>query len=273
MKHWWKQAVCACILCFSLCCTACSPGSQPDPAVLLREALSQANALESCESRFSSDLEFNAGTEQQTFHSAVSSVYFADPFCLKSTQETGAGSPTVTYTMTEDGSCWFYAETEDGWLRTPAETLNTTPLEQIEILRLLKQATGPQFVREEDVEGTPAYKLEVTFPADILQSSIETIVSASGMGDGSQTLVQELLTSTTEVYGYCYIGKDDGRLLRVELDTTEALNTVFNKISGDSVKVSVSKSVLTGELFNCNAAAPVELPPEAASAQTVEAAG
>lgn len=273
MKHWWKQAVCACILCFSLCCTACSPNSQPDPAVLLREALSQANALESCESRFSNDLEFNAGTEQQTFHSAVSSVYFADPFCLKSTQDTGAGSPTVTYTMTEDGSCWFYAETEDGWLRTPAETLNTTPLEQIEILRLLKQATGPQFVREEDVEGTPAYKLEVTFPADILQSSIEAIVSASGMGDGSQTLVQELLTSTAEVYGYCYIGKDDGRLLRVELDTTEALNTVFNKISGDSVKVSVSKSVLTGELFNCNAAAPVELPPEAASAQTVEAAG
>ena len=99
------------------------------------------------------------------------------------------------------------------------------------------------------------------------------IRDSSGMGDGSQTLVQELLASTPAVYGYCYIGKDDGRLLRMELDTTEALNTVFSKISGDSVKVSISKSVLTGELFNCNAAAPVELPPEAASAQTVEAAG
>ena len=273
MKHWWKRAVYACILCLCLCCTACSANSQPDPAVLLRETLSQVNALESCESRFSNDLEFNAGTEQQTFHSAVSSVYFADPFCLKSTQDTGAGAPSVTYTMTEDGFCWFYAETEDGWLRTPAETLNTTPSEQIEILRLLKQATDPQFVREEEVEGTPAYKLEVTFPADILRSSIEAIVSASGMGDGSQTLVQELLASTPAVYGYCYIGKDDGRLLRMELDTTEALNTVFSKISGDSVKVSISKSVLTGELFNCNAAAPVELPPEAASAQTVEDAG
>ena len=98
MKHWWKRAVYACILCLCLCCTACSANSQPDPAVLLRETLSQVNALESCESRFSNDLEFNAGTEQQTFHSAVSSVYFADPFCLKSTQDTGAGAPSVTYT-------------------------------------------------------------------------------------------------------------------------------------------------------------------------------
>ena len=104
MKHWWKRAVYACILCLCLCCTACSANSQPDPAVLLRETLSQVNALESCESRFSNDLEFNAGTEQQTFHSAVSSVYFADPFCLKSTQDTGAGAPSVTYTMTEDAS-------------------------------------------------------------------------------------------------------------------------------------------------------------------------
>ena len=104
MKRWWTRAACAFLLCFSLCCTACSSNSQPDPAVLLREALSQANALESCESRFSNDLEFDAGAEKQTFHSAVSSVYFADPFCLKSTQDTGTGAPSVTYTMTEDGS-------------------------------------------------------------------------------------------------------------------------------------------------------------------------
>lgn len=273
MKQNWIRPFFTLALCALLLCTACSSGGQPDPAVLLREALSQANALESCESSFSSSLAFSTGAEKQQFRSSLSSVYFANPFCLKSTQDTGAGSPAVTYTMTEDGQCWFYAESDGVWLRTPAETLNTTPLEQIEVLRLLKDAADPRMVREEEVDGTPAYKLEITFPAEALRSSIETIVTASGMGGGSQTLVQELLGGVPSVYGYCYIGKDSGELLRAELDTTEALNTVFSKISGDSVKVSVSQSVLSGELHSRNAVPSIALPPEAAGAQTVEAAG
>lgn len=273
MKRNWIRGIAALILCFALLCTACSSKGQLDPDVLFREAMSQANSLESCESRFSSDLEFSVGGTKQTFHSEVSSIYFADPFRLKSTQDAGTGTPIVTYTVAEDSACWFYAESEDGWLRTPAENLNTTPLEQIECLRLLKQAAEPHLVREEEVDGVATYKLEVTFPAEILRSSIEATVSASGMGDGSQTLVQELLDSVPAVYGYCYLEQETGLPVRMELDTTEALNTVFNKISGDSVKVSVSRCTIEGSLTHCNDASAVELPPEAASAQTVEAAG
>ena len=80
--------------------------------------MSQANALESCESRFSSDLEFSVGGTKQTFHSEVSSIYFADPFCFKKYAGCGTGAPIVTYTVAEDSACWFYAESEDGWLRT-----------------------------------------------------------------------------------------------------------------------------------------------------------
>lgn len=273
MKKQWTFAAMALALWISVLCIACSPADQPDPAVLLREALAQANAMESCEASFSRDLEFSVGAEKQQFHSEVSSVYFADPFCLKSTQDTGTGNPLVTYTMTENGQCWFYAESDGGWLRTPAETLNTTPLEQIELLRLLKDATDPHLVREEPVDGAPAYKLELTFPVEALRSSIEAIATASGMGGGSQTLVQELLDAAPPVYGYCLIEKETGFLLRAELDTTEVLNDVFSKISGDRVKVSVSKSILSGEISNRDAASPIELPPDAAAARTIEAAG
>ena len=111
----------------------------------------------------------------------------------------------------------------------PAENLNTTPLEQIECLRLLKQAAEPHLVREEEVDLCGNLQIRGDFSGRNFRSSIEATVSASGMGDGSQTLVQELLDSVPAVYGYCYLEQETGLPVRMELDTTEALNTVFNK--------------------------------------------
>ncbi len=254
--------------------TAC--GKKVDADVLMREAKTNANAIQNCSATISSTLEFTANGKRNTFKTGNEVVYWAKPFALKSTQTSllsdKAGSG-VSYTITDGGDVWFYSDSGSGWQKTSAQNVGTTPLEQIDILRLLGSVSGQKYVREATLGSQKVHKLEITFQSEVLRSTIENIVTASGMGQGSQTVVQTLLDSAPAIYGYCYIDESTGQIIRVELDATEAVNRIFQNIDGSGITINVSKCEIAGEISNIGKAPAVELPPQAAAAQTVQAAG
>ncbi len=67
MKRNWIRGIAALILCFALLCNGLFLQGQLDPDVLFREAMSQANALESCESRFQATWSFLWAVQNKLF--------------------------------------------------------------------------------------------------------------------------------------------------------------------------------------------------------------
>ena len=106
-----------------------------------------------------------------------------------------------------------------------------------------------------------------------LRSTIENIVTASGMAGDSKTIVQTLLNSAPPVYGYGYIDTDSDRLVRIELDTSQILDQVFQNIDGSSVTIHVTKSIISGDISNIGRAPAVALPEDAKAASSVQACG
>lgn len=257
---------------FSL--SACS--KKVDADVLVREAKSNSESIKNCTADITNTLEFTASGKKYTYKSSTENVYFAEPFSLKSTQSSQIGEKAdkfVTYTITDNGGIWFYTHTNDGWQKTSAGTVSKTPTDQIDVLRMLNNATGQKYVRETELNSIKSDKLELTFKSEVLQSTIETIVTASGMGSGSKTIVETLINSTPDIYGYCYVDKNSGQIIRIELNAEDALNKVFKNIEGNNIEINISKCEISENVKDIGKAPAVELPPEAAAAQTVKAAG
>lgn len=247
-----------------------------DADVLMREASTTANEIQNCSASVNSTLEFTANTQQYAFKTKNDIVYWAKPFALKSTQSTLAGGRTstcTTYTVTDDKGVWFYSNAGGSWQKTSAGNVDTTPLSQIDILRILANVKAQKYVRETTLDSKTVHKLELTFQGEVLRSMLENIVTAAGMGEGSSTIVDTLLDSAPEVYGYCYIDKATGQIVQLELDATKAVNEIFNNIDGSSITVNVSKCNLTGTIANTGKAPAVQLPADAVAASTVEAQG
>lgn len=270
-----KKAIlflCAAVLLLGL--SAC--GKKADADVLMREAKTNANAIENCSASYVSELVFTANGKESVFKTNANCVYRAKPFALKSTQNTLLGSTatsSVSYTVTDPDGVWFYSNTGSGWQKTSAEDVGTTPLEQIDILRLTESISGQKYVRETEINSRKVHKIELTFQSNALRSTVETIVTATGMGQGSKTIVQTLLENAPAVYGYGYVDESTGQLVRLELDATEAVNKIFQSIDGSGIKVNVSRCVTSGDITNIGKAPAVTLPADAAAAQTVQAAG
>ncbi len=271
MKHSsYRLAAWIVAACMIFLFTSCD---QPaDPEVILREALANSEKLASCEATYRYSLTYRSEEKETQVSTSVDSTYFSDPFRLRE-ERTTDGTASTTYLDAEGQDTWYYAKMEDGWKKVNVENQDRSPTKLLPSLSLLKSAEQPKLVREEEWNGTPAYKLELSFPAETLQNTIAEIVAASGMGNGSQTLVPALLESVPPLFGYGYIARDSGLPLALELDATDALNTVFSNIDGESVRITVSESIISGTIRNPNSAAPFDLPPEAAAAETMEAAG
>lgn len=253
-------------------------GGQPaDAEALVREARTNANAIANCTATLTNSLNYSVDGRAVVQQTASSQTYFSTPYRMKSTQSAqldGVSENTLSYTITEEDGVWFYSKSGDEpWQKTRVQAMGTTPLEQVDILRLLPNITGQKYVRSTTVNGRKVHKVELTFQSAAVRSMLETIVTSSGIASGSQTIVPALLESAPEVYGYCYIAEDDAQIVRLELDATEALNTIFQKIDGASIAVSVSKAVISGDLSNIGKAETVELPDEAKSAQESNAVG
>ena len=270
-----KKIVCL-ILAGVMMCSVTACGKKADADVLMREAKTNANAIQNCTAVISSTLQFAANGKQNIFKTGNEIVYWAKPFALKSTQTSllgGTAGNSVSYTVTDSSGVWFYSSSGGEWQKTSAGNIGTTPLEQVDILRLLDSVSSQKYVRETTLGSQKVHKLEITFQSEVLRSTIENIVTATGMGKGSQTVVQTLLDSSPAVYGYCYIDETTGQIARIELDATEAINKIFQNIDGNGITVNVSKCDITGDIGNIGKAPAVELPPQASAAQTVQAAG
>ena len=257
-------------------CFASGCGAKEDAGVLFREAKSNAEHLQSCDATFDSTLIFTADGTRHTFQSSDESVYNAKPFALKSLQtyqNDGTEGKSESYTVTEGGGLWFYCKSASGWQKTGAQNLDTSPFSQIDILSLLDNVKSEKYVRETTLNSRGVHKIELELGSDAIRSTIENIVTATGMAGNSKTIVQTLLDSSPPLYGYCYIGTDSGEPERLELDATEALNQIFQNIDGSSVKISVSKYEISGDITKINQAQPVVLPEEAKKAQSVQAFG
>lgn len=251
-------------------------GKKADADVLMREAKTNADAIQNCSATYTSELVFTANGKQSVFKTNANCVYWAKPFALKSTQNTRLGntaSTSVSYTVSDSDGVWFYSNTGSGWQKTSAEGVGTTPLEQVDILRLTDSISGQKYVRETEINSHKVHKIELTFQSTVLRSTVETIVTATGMGQGSKTIVQTLLENAPTVYGYGYLDESTGQIVRLELDATEAVNKIFQSIDGSGIKVSVSRCVTSGDITNIGKAPAVALPADAAAAQTVQAAG
>ena len=261
------------LILFSL--SACAKNTA-DADVLMREARTNANSIQNCTAAITSTLEFTANGKQNVFKTGNEIVYWAKPFALKSTQTSLLGetsSNSTSYTVTDADGVWFYSNSGSGWQKTSAGNMDTTPLGQVNILRLLDSVKGQKYARETTLDSEKVHKLELTFQSEVLRSTVENIVTSTGMGQGSATIVQTLLDSVDAVYGYCYIDETSGEIVRIELDATEALNKVFKNIDGSGVTVNVSRCEISGTISSIGKAPTVELPPEAAAAKTVEAQG
>jgi hypothetical protein len=257
---------------FSL--SGCS--GKPDADVLMREAKTNAGAIQSCTASYNNRLAFTANGKENVCETGSEIVYCAKPFALKSTQTSllgGESSKSTSYTVTDEQGVWFYTETDGAWQKTSAGNIDTSPTEQVDILRLLQYVTSQKYVRETTIDSKKVQKLEIAFDKEVLRSTIETIVTATGMGEGSQTVVQTLLDSAGDLYGYCYIDASSGEIVRMELDATGAVNDIFKNIAGSDITVNISKCIISGDISDLGNAAKVELPPQADAAQDVSAAG
>jgi len=264
------------LLAGSMICLMAGCAKKADADVLMREAKANANAIQSCTATINSTLEFNANGKQNTFKTGNEIVYWAKPFAMKSTQSSLLGGTTgnsVSYTVTDSKGVWFYSESGGAWQKTAAGNTGTAPLEQVDILGLLDSVSGQKYVREMTLGSQKVHKLELTFRSEVLRSTVENIVTATGMAQGSQTIVQTLLDSAPAIYGYCYIDQSSGQIVRIELDVTDIVNKIFQDIEGSDITVAVSKCSISGDISNIGKAPAVELPPQAAAAQTVQAAG
>ncbi|MBW7573038.1 hypothetical protein [Caproiciproducens faecalis] len=251
-------------------------GKKADADVLMREAKTNANAIQNCTATINNTLEFSANNKPFTYQTDSTSVYWAKPFALKSTQTSLLGGVTgssVSYTVSDSDGVWFYSNAGSGWQKTTAEGIASTPLEQIDILRLFGNVTAQKYVRETTLDSVKVHKIELTFQSEVLRSTIENIVTATGMSKGSQTVVQTLLDSAPAIYGYCYVDEAASQIVRVELDATEAVNQIFQNIDGSGTTVTVSKCEISGNITGIGKAPAVELPADASAAQTVQAAG
>lgn len=251
-------------------------GTKADADVLMREAKTNANAIQNCTAAIDNTLEFTANNKPYSYKTGSTSVYWAKPFALKSTQTSLLGGVTgssVSYTVTDSDGVWFYSNAGSGWQKTSAQGVSSTPLEQIDILRLLGSVSGQKYVRETVLDSQKVHKIELTFQNEVLRSTIENIVTATGMSQGSQTVVQTLLDSAPPIYGYCYVDEASSQIVRVELDATEAVNKIFQNIDGSGTSVTISKCEISGNIEGIGKAPAVELPADASAAQTVQAAG
>lgn len=258
----------ACIL------SACS--SHPDAGLLFRESKNNADQIKSCSASLESTLQFETDGVKHTSQNSSQIVFCQRPFALKSVQayqKDGSRTGGESYTLEQNGSMWFYSRSGANWQKSSSPDLDTAPRSQIDILRLLDKADGQKYVRETDVGGQKAHKLELSMNAEILRDPIETIATVSGIASGSKTVVQTLLDGAPPLYGYCYIGKDTGQIMRMEFDLTKELNSIFESIDGSQVKIHVTKYTLSGDISNLNAAPAVKLPAEAASASSIQAYG
>ncbi len=260
------------VLFFAL--TACA--GNPDAEVLFREAKTNAETISSCTAVYHNDLAFAANGKQFSFQNGNEIVYHSKPFALKSSQTAQTdekSASTVTYTVADNKGLWFYSEAGNGWQKTAAGNIDTSPRAQIDILRLLSYVKSEKYVRDLTLNSRKVQKLELAFQTEVLRSTIEAIVTSTGMGSDSKTIVQTLLDSADDLYGYCYIDIATGEITRLELDATIAVSHIFKNIDGGSVSVDVTKCVISGDINNIGKAPAVELPPQAAAAQSVEAAG
>lgn len=251
-------------------------GTKEDAGVLFREAKSNAGQMKSCDATYTSTLVFTANGTQHTFQSSGESVYNANPFALKSMQsyqndETRGSSES--YTVTENGGLWFYGKTASGWQKTGAQSLDTSPFSQIDILGMLNEVKSEKYVRETTLNSRNLHKIELELNSEVIRSTIENIVTATGMAENSKTIVQTLLNSSPTLYGYCYIGTDSGEPERLELDATDALNKIFQSIDGNNITISISKYEISGNLTKINQTPSVTLPSDAKTAQAVQAFG
>lgn len=254
--------------------TSCS--GQPDAGVLVREARANASAMKSCSASVGSTLIFTANDNRHNFQSSGTLDYNADPFAVKSVQSSnndGSSGNSETYTVTENGGLSFYGKTASGWQKTGAENLDTSPAAQIDILRLLNNVDDQKYVRETEIGTQKVHKVELKLKGEVLRSMIENIVTASGMGGNSKTIVQTLLDSAPAIYGYCDIGVDSGKLVRLDLDATDAVNQIFQNIDGSTVKIEVTKCVISGNLSKIDSTPAVVVPQAAKSASSVQAKG
>ncbi len=233
--------------------------------------------MKSCGAEVDSTLVFTSNGSPHSFRSTDKIVYHADPFAVKSVQsvnDDGSAGNSESYTVAENGGISFYCRTSaSGWKKTGAENLDTSPSAQIGILQVLGDAEDQKYVRETEIGAQKVHKIELKLKNEILRSTVENIVTASGMGNGSKTIVQTLLDSAPAIYGYCYVGADSGKLVRLELDAADELNAVFQNIDGSSVKVAVSQCKIAGDFSGIDGTPAAVLPQEAKSASSVQAEG
>jgi hypothetical protein len=276
MKIRFFAAAACCALCLALSACGSSSAGRPDAAVLLREARTAADSMSSCAASVSDELVFSANSRQHTRSAKTDLVYAANPFGLKSVQSSGidgVSADSETYLITENGGISFYCRTSSGWQKSSAENLDVTPSAQIDILKLLGESESQTYVRDVSIGTHNTHKIELKLQNEALRSTIENIVTLSGMAGGSKTIVQTLLDSAPALYGYCYVDAESGEPLRIELDASDALNQIFEKVSGSSISVKISKCVLRGDFSDFGSASAVSLPDEAKNAVSVQAKG
>ncbi|MCI1965647.1 MAG: hypothetical protein LKJ17_05880 [Oscillospiraceae bacterium] len=262
------------LLAAALLPTGCAQKS--DAGVLVREAKSNADSIQSCSAGISRELVFTANGAQHVISSSSEIIYSAKPFALKSIQKSQSDdtdSVSETYTVTEDGKLCFYCKPNGTWQKTDAGNLDTSPAAQVDILRMLNRSENQNYVRETTLNSRKVHKIELKLNREVLRSAVDHIVTVTGMSDGSGTAVQALLNSAPDLYGYCYLDAETGQVTKMEADLTDAVNQIFEKIDGSSVSVHVVKCSLCGNISGIGSSAAVTLPNEAKNAVSIQAYG
>ncbi len=286
-------------------------GSQPDAGAIFREAYAKAEDAAGSTSWYESRFSFSPsgagaltdgltdGSEHadgaasgetsgsqadgsREYSLRSDAVYRKAPFGLYTVSvSNAAGTPGTleSYAVEGDGEFLLYTASGEEWTKSSSKELDTSPKEQVELLKLLSQATSQSYLREEEYGGAMCHKLEMTFTGEALRNVVETVVSASGMdisGSGLSGLLVESLSNREDgdaVRGYCWIEKDTGLLAYLEIDAGEILQKTFSSIDGAENGVTIEECKITGGFTEVEGGTFPDLPEEAQSASSTEAVG
>lgn len=263
-----------------------SDSGKADAGALFRESVSLMENMENgslyLESTLSFSIEEQNASPSYTFSQRNDTLYRKEPFGVHTLSVSNmAGTPGTleSYLLEENGTAMQYSQSGEGWFKAELEDADLSARGQVDVLQLLGYVTGESYLREEELSGIAAHKLELSFDGECLRGLLETLITSAGLdpagGQLAEVLVESLngLEEGNGLHGYCWISKEDGRLLQLELDAKDRMQQVFQAIDGAEHSVKITECSISAGCTDLGGTKFPELPEEASSAAQTEAVG
>ena len=287
MKTMKRITALICVLGMALSLAACGGESSEDIAKILTDAQEKAAAAGNMEANMDMVMSISvtegegAEPQIQDMNMKMHFVAFENPMKVKVSMDMGylaeqlggdAADLTMdTYVVEKDGVYYIYNNVLGDWTE---ETLDLSELGQLNpqdnLQMYIDNATSFKKIGEETLEGGVK---AVKYSGIITSESLDKVMDASGMAANMDQMGldldwEALYTEMGDMPISIWID-EAGYPVRYEMDMTEMMNTVFQKLlaqfgeEAEGIDMSAVKVHISMDIFNYGTAPDFELPPEA----------